>query len=525
MVHPSEAEDPDVDMQIIQALLGGGFSEPAGAGTAGADATAPQGEVPDFEALLIDVTVAGTDLSAEMEGDSLPFPVQQAALQPDLSVSPKVFLPNVLTSAIKLEPASAQVAAKSEAKSPLESAASGEAVDAIVTLDRALETKTLPDAMAILPSAETTDRTALPKAQFEPGETVPPHQGSEVRRIEPERRQVVGPMAAQIMAAGKVQLPAAAALAEPSVEAETVKETGRGLDPTPVADPTIETDGIALNTWQASKASVVAADNNKASTNATATQAGAGLVDGGQFVSSAPQPTPLSPGAAAPLEITHADAPTHERKSPTERRSTTSNAEVTKASAGSTLVPIPNQDRPQGDLFVTDTITTDEVPLSEVEVSPLELKNVQGGADLKAPIAGLRPNEYPRQIALQVADIARLTPDKPTELVLNPEELGRLRVTFHTEATTMNVVLQFERPETLDLMRRHIDMLGQEMRDLGYESVNFAFHDQGGNDTGEEKKQKHAAPEQPQFNSTAERAAMNPIRVTLSDGAGIDIRI
>ncbi|MFC6582188.1 flagellar hook-length control protein FliK [Sulfitobacter aestuariivivens] len=46
--------------------------------------------------------------------------------------------------------------------------------------------------------------------------------------------------------------------------------------------------------------------------------------------------------------------------------------------------------------------------------------------------------------------------------------------------TGIVVTLLTERPETLDLMRRHIDQLGQEFRALGYEDVTFSFANKGG---------------------------------------------
>jgi flagellar hook-length control protein FliK len=46
----------------------------------------------------------------------------------------------------------------------------------------------------------------------------------------------------------------------------------------------------------------------------------------------------------------------------------------------------------------------------------------------------------------------------------------------------MAVTITTERAETQDLMRRHIDMLAQEMRELGYKNVGFSFEGRGGGD-------------------------------------------
>ena len=43
----------------------------------------------------------------------------------------------------------------------------------------------------------------------------------------------------------------------------------------------------------------------------------------------------------------------------------------------------------------------------------------------------------------------------------------------HEGALTM--MLQAERPETLDLLRRNIDQLAQDFRDLGFQDLTFRF--------------------------------------------------
>ena len=82
--------------------------------------------------------------------------------------------------------------------------------------------------------------------------------------------------------------------------------------------------------------------------------------------------------------------------------------------------------------------------------------------------------------AQQLAVVVHKTQDGVTSLVLNPEELGRVRLAITTQDGIMAVMITTERAETQDLMRRHIDMLAQEMRELGYESVGFSFYGRGG---------------------------------------------
>ena len=82
--------------------------------------------------------------------------------------------------------------------------------------------------------------------------------------------------------------------------------------------------------------------------------------------------------------------------------------------------------------------------------------------------------------AQQLAVAVHKTQDGVTSLVLNPEKLGRVRLAITTQDGIMAVMITTERAETQDLMWRHIDMLAQEMRELGYESVGFSFYGRGG---------------------------------------------
>jgi flagellar hook-length control protein FliK len=84
--------------------------------------------------------------------------------------------------------------------------------------------------------------------------------------------------------------------------------------------------------------------------------------------------------------------------------------------------------------------------------------------------------------AQQLAIAVHKTQDGVTSLVLNPEELGRVRLAITTQDEIMAFTITTERAETQDLMRRHIDMLAQEMKELGYQNVGFSFEGRGGGD-------------------------------------------
>ena len=97
------------------------------------------------------------------------------------------------------------------------------------------------------------------------------------------------------------------------------------------------------------------------------------------------------------------------------------------------------------------------------------------------------------------------------ELTLSPAELGRVEITMQSRDGGMSVSLNAERPETLELLRRHIDLLAADMRQLGMTDLSFSFgrepagdpspgegegEGQGSNDgeAGARPGDRHAAP-------------------------------
>jgi len=80
----------------------------------------------------------------------------------------------------------------------------------------------------------------------------------------------------------------------------------------------------------------------------------------------------------------------------------------------------------------------------------------------------------------RAATLARGTPEQGTELRLDPQELGKVRLTLHMADNAILLQVQAERPETTELIRRHINELVQEFRNLGYAEVNVSLGQSGG---------------------------------------------
>ncbi|WP_425050924.1 flagellar hook-length control protein FliK [Psychromarinibacter sp. S121] len=127
----------------------------------------------------------------------------------------------------------------------------------------------------------------------------------------------------------------------------------------------------------------------------------------------------------------------------------------------------------------------------------------------------------PRQLAIQLLEAARGNPDRPVELVLEPVELGRVRMTMAGSEGAMQVSLAVERSETAELLRRHIETLAQEFRQLGYRDVSFRFSGEGTSANGGQGfAGGGSGGGAPDMADTAEPA---PVRITLTDR--MDIRL
>ena len=89
----------------------------------------------------------------------------------------------------------------------------------------------------------------------------------------------------------------------------------------------------------------------------------------------------------------------------------------------------------------------------------------------------------PRPVIAQVVEAIARLPDGAVEVRLNPEELGRIRLSLVPGEGGLLVQIAAEQASTLDLIRRHIDVLQSELRASGYSGLSFSFTD------GQERKE------------------------------------
>ncbi|MEM9973229.1 MAG: flagellar hook-length control protein FliK [Pseudomonadota bacterium] len=83
--------------------------------------------------------------------------------------------------------------------------------------------------------------------------------------------------------------------------------------------------------------------------------------------------------------------------------------------------------------------------------------------------------ELARSVAAQIAEGLRQSAPGVVEITLVPEELGRLRIAVTAADLGMTVAIAAERPETLEFIRRHVEVLLAEARDGGLGELNLSF--------------------------------------------------
>ena len=127
----------------------------------------------------------------------------------------------------------------------------------------------------------------------------------------------------------------------------------------------------------------------------------------------------------------------------------------------------------------------------------------------------------------QVADAIVRTRDGMIEVLLDPVELGRVTVLLGSENHAGRLGLLVERPETLDLLRRHTDDLIRDLRDNGMPNARMDFMRQDssggqnrGQDFGGQSGAARALDPVPEGIATPQTAAPVPV------GSGrLDIRL
>lgn len=114
-----------------------------------------------------------------------------------------------------------------------------------------------------------------------------------------------------------------------------------------------------------------------------------------------------------------------------------------------------------------------------MDAAPLEGRN--GISAMSSPATVAMPSSArAEQVAAQIATTLAGTtasPDRaaPLEIALDPPELGNLRISVRQADDGIFLTVTIDRPETLELMRRHAGLLAQEFQRQGLDASGFSF--------------------------------------------------
>ncbi|MGQ0564909.1 MAG: flagellar hook-length control protein FliK [Gemmobacter sp.] len=152
------------------------------------------------------------------------------------------------------------------------------------------------------------------------------------------------------------------------------------------------------------------------------------------------------------------------------------------------------------------------------------------GMAAAAPTAPLVPGPQ-AAAALPTVPVAHLAPlaiaiatDPGTgalDVALSPDELGPLHLNVATEGDMLRIALTVERPETLDLLRRHADQLLADLRQAGFGHATLSFGQGGPGQNAADRGPANAPPPGEGQMPPAETAPPAP-RSAFTRGQGTD---
>ncbi|WP_377510246.1 flagellar hook-length control protein FliK [Octadecabacter sp. R77987] len=224
-----------------------------------------------------------------------------------------------------------------------------------------------------------------------------------------------------------------------------------------------------------------------------------------------PEPEPAQT-AAPPQEASAAKPPQSQREKPASGDRTTSTPAVhTDASQ----VAKPVQTPPAGDTLTDDRQALfGSTPALDGTIIAPRSERPLGAPHLHTP-------EVAKAVSQQVAVAVTQKPDGQTEIRLNPEELGRVRLALSPSENGITLTITTERPETADLMRRNLEGLAQEFRALGYADVAFDF----GQTEDQPAQDEHGSGDQPAANTRPTEPPQDAPAAQPQPTAGLDLRL
>lgn len=159
-----------------------------------------------------------------------------------------------------------------------------------------------------------------------------------------------------------------------------------------------------------------------------------------------------------------------------------------------------------------------ELIVEETTIGPRPTEG-PGTASLPAPAA----QASVKPVVMQIVQLASQLGQQAVEISLNPEELGKLRLSLTSVEGALTLSISADRSDTLDLLRRHADDLGRQFSDLGYDDIEFQFH--GGKNDAQSSQPETLTDEEIRAVAKNEHALEPPARVLTVTQTGLDLRL
>lgn len=160
--------------------------------------------------------------------------------------------------------------------------------------------------------------------------------------------------------------------------------------------------------------------------------------------------------------------------------------------------------------------------------APAASGSASSGATIHSPAGALAPQSTPvPQVAAQITAALTRSADGATELALAPEELGQVRLRLEPDSGNperMVVMITFERPETLDLFRRHAGELAEALRAAGYSGADIGFGQDHAGSPGNDAQGGGSAQRSQDAPETSASASPSP-PPRAAAGASLDLRL
>ncbi|MGR3678979.1 MAG: flagellar hook-length control protein FliK [Paracoccaceae bacterium] len=111
------------------------------------------------------------------------------------------------------------------------------------------------------------------------------------------------------------------------------------------------------------------------------------------------------------------------------------------------------------------------------------------------------------------------------ELTLKPAELGRVSISMNFSDAEVGVVISGDRPETMDLLRRHSEQLSDELEALGLGDVTLEFSEHSRSEDDPEQSQETLAADPDADGSVDREFNGRTVYQYHPENSGLDIRV